>query len=370
MVKDVVNAALRRLFGYQLTSVRSIESFRREIEALRRAGDTESLLDLSDLGGLGEKACLDFNCRIEEFHHFHGTVFVKGWAFAGNSGISWIGYVGADGRVRMRPWRGLASSDLEDRFGPSAAQARFDVSVRDALPEDFLKLELVFMFEDGSHVRKTDLFKDGLIGGPHQTFVRDRLAAMFAEDGRNARVLEIGSRARSGRIQRVGIVPERMRYVGMDVLPGNGVDVVGDAHDLSRLFPRDHFDYIFSLNVFEHLIMPWKVAVEISKVLKPGGIVAIFTHHTFPLHDAPWDFWRYSDNAWHGIFNRDTGFEVVESAVGDPVRVVPVNMHAGTCAIQDQPAFVHSMVVARKTGDARARWDVDPREILRTVYPA
>ena len=45
-------------------------------------------------------------------------------------------------------------------------------------------------------------------------------------------------------------------YVGFDIARGPNVDVVGDAHELSRHFPADHFDAVFALSVFEHLAMP------------------------------------------------------------------------------------------------------------------
>ena len=72
------------------------------------------------------------------------------------------------------------------------------------------------------------------------------------------------------------------------------MDVMGDAHKLSDYFDKDSFDVIFSMSVFEHLAMPWKVALELNKVLKPGGMMLHTTHQTWPLHEEPWDYWRYS----------------------------------------------------------------------------
>src|SRR5438128_1005730 len=53
-----------------------------------------------------------------------------------------------------------------------------------------------------------------------------RVAAMEAP-----RVLEIGSRARSGTVYR-GRLPASARYLGVDAVAGPNVDLVGDAHDL------------------------------------------------------------------------------------------------------------------------------------------
>lgn len=75
------------------------------------------------------------------------------------------------------------------------------------------------------------------------------------------------------------------------------MDIVGDAHELSLLFPNEHFDVGMSKAVFEHLAMPWKVVLEVNKILRPNGLLFINTLHTFPLHEKPWDFWRFSEEA-------------------------------------------------------------------------
>jgi Methyltransferase domain len=99
-------------------------------------------------------------------------------------------------------------------------------------------------------------------------------------------ILEVGARARSG-ITRREAIPVGWRYTGLDVVNGPNVDVVGDAHQLSRLFPEQHFDAIMTFSTLEHLMMPWKFAIELNKVLTHGAIGLFFTHHTWPLHEVP-----------------------------------------------------------------------------------
>ena len=50
------------------------------------------------------------------------------------------------------------------------------------------------------------------------------------------------------------------------------MDVVGDAHTLSRHYPDAAFDAVMAFSVLEHLLMPWKLVIELNRVLKPGGI--------------------------------------------------------------------------------------------------
>ena len=62
-------------------------------------------------------------------------------------------------------------------------------------------------------------------------------------------------------------------YTGIDIVAGENVDVVGDAHQLSEYFDEDCFDAVFSISTFEHLAMPWKAAIEINRVMKTGGVL-------------------------------------------------------------------------------------------------
>lgn len=181
-------------------------------------------------------------------------------------------------------------------------------------------------------------------------------------------MLEIGSRARSG-VTRRDLAPPEWEYVGVDIVAGPNVDVVGDAHELSRLLPRDHFDAAMSLSVFEHLLMPWKVVIELNRVLKPGGLVFVQTHQTFPLHDEPWDFWRISADAWPALFNAKTGFRIIDSGMAEPLMFVARRWHPGVNLHESRGCAVSS-VIAEKVGNTELSWDVELRDVLGSQYPA
>ncbi|WP_373690468.1 methyltransferase domain-containing protein [Sphingobium sp. DEHP117] len=72
----------------------------------------------------------------------------------------------------------------------------------------------------------------------------------------------------------------------------------GQSLKCYQFFEASSFDAVYSVSVFEHLLMPWKVALEMNRVLRMGGIAYIHTHQTLGLHDMPWDFWRFSDTSW------------------------------------------------------------------------
>jgi SAM-dependent methyltransferase len=132
------------------------------------------------------------------------------------------------------------------------------------------------------------------------------------------KILEIGSRWVTGDYFK-SYFPEA-NYVGFDFYPGKNVDVVGDAHKLSTYFQKDEkFDVIYSSAVFEHLAMPWLVAMEISKLLKTGGLLYIETHFSYSSHERPWHFFQYSDMALRVLFSPAMGFECIEAGMSNPM---------------------------------------------------
>jgi hypothetical protein len=182
-------------------------------------------------------------------------------------------------------------------------------------------------------------------------------------------VLEIGSRARSGNVYST-CLDSQVVYTGMDIVAGENVDMVGDAHELSRLFTPGKFDAIFTISVFEHLAMPWKVALECNKVLKVGGLMFIGTHQTWPVHDAPWDFWRFSSSAWTALFNTDTGFRVVEAVMGLPCSVMPLGTSdPPLLGLIGEPAYLGSGVIVEKIGETSLEWPVETKTVVEGLYP-
>lgn len=190
---------------------------------------------------------------------------------------------------------------------------------------------------------------------------RDAVAA------NKGRLLEIGSRARSGTTYRHWF-PSDMDYVGLDITSGPNVDIVGDAHHLSR-YVGQNINFIFSIAVFEHLLMPWKVALEMNKVLVDGGLALIISHPAWPLHEEPWDFFRFSTDAWRGIFNRHTGFDVVNAQYQYPANIVPQYANSDIVGQMHQGRnYLLSGCLVRKVGDAKVAWEADPGEIYNLDY--
>lgn len=89
------------------------------------------------------------------------------------------------------------------------------------------------------------------------------------------------------------------QYVMTDIVRGTDVDLVADAHHLPF---TAGFDAVIAISVWEHLRRPWVAAEEVARCLKPGGLVYVLTHQTFPLHGYPHDYYRFSKVALADMF--------------------------------------------------------------------
>ena len=104
-------------------------------------------------------------------------------------------------------------------------------------------------------------------------------------------------------------------YVGVDY-QGQGhsheneqIDVFYDGITLP--FPDNHFDSVFSTEVFEHVFNLEKILVEIKRVMKPGAKILVTCPFAIPEHEQPNDYARYSSFGLKHLFEKNN-FRVVE----------------------------------------------------------
>lgn len=116
-------------------------------------------------------------------------------------------------------------------------------------------------------------------------WVADQVAGHELAGGRT---LEVGSLDVNGSV-RTMFTGE---YVGLDMRPGPGVDVVGLGDALP--FDDASFDVIVTTETLEHDPAPWRTLAEIGRVLRPGGHLLLTTRgNGFGEHHEPSDYWRF-----------------------------------------------------------------------------
>jgi hypothetical protein len=305
--------------------------------------------------------------HVDSFTIFKGRLSTAGWAFcaAGTIVDAYLKHSASDQIINLQ--YGQSSPDVAQHYGERAGMCRFAYSGAYSFPiEATNEVVLCLKLTNGELVEVKDFIRESLIAEPvHRVFHGFSSHINGLAEGT---VIELGARARSGNIRRSLIAPQ-LKYIGVDVLDGPNVDLVADAHLLSEFLPAGCADGVFSFSVFEHLIMPWKVALELNKIMKTGALGFVITHQSWPVHDAPCDYWRFSDQAWKGLFNIHSGFEILDSKMSDPAFIVPQTASSDRLICDMPNGFLQSAVLFRKIAETKLRWDVDAASLVQHAYP-
>lgn len=96
------------------------------------------------------------------------------------------------------------------------------------------------------------------------------------------------------------------RYIGVDLAVGDTtwdysrLDVISDLTHLP--FGQSTFDAVLCTQVLEHVSEPLLVLQEIARVLKPGGRLFLSAPQSWPQHQKPYDFFRYTSFGLRHLF--------------------------------------------------------------------
>jgi SAM-dependent methyltransferase len=103
-------------------------------------------------------------------------------------------------------------------------------------------------------------------------------------------VLDLGAQDVYGSLR--SVAPPSARYVGADLAPGPGVDVVlADPYVLP--FETGSVDVVVSTSCFEHAEFFWLTLLEVMRVLKRQGIAYLNMPSNGAFHRYPVDCWRF-----------------------------------------------------------------------------
>lgn len=153
--------------------------------------------------------------------------------------------------------------------------------------------------------------------------------------GNGLTILDIGGRYQPYRPlleNRVG------RYVALDVLRTDLVDVVGQGQQLP--FKEDVFDLVIATGVFEYFPDPAKAAAEIRRVLRPGGHLIMSVASVYP-RVVDQEHWRYLPAGLRFVLSPFSKVEIVPevASVGGFFRAT-----AASLSIMAKYSFVRQIV--------------------------
>lgn len=107
------------------------------------------------------------------------------------------------------------------------------------------------------------------------------------------------------------------KFLGLDAVQNERVDLVGFAWDIPC--EDNEFDALISTQVLEHTAKIPETVREIRRVVKNGGLIFISVPLTFPEHEIPQDYYRFTR---YGLMEILKGFDII--------KVVPLNGYINT----------------------------------------
>ncbi len=132
--------------------------------------------------------------------------------------------------------------------------------------------------------------------GPGEERMRFRKAAALGRVAPGARVLDIG--CRDGGLRRY--LPPDTRYQGMDIAPDfAGADIVTADISLGIPFPDATFDWVFCIEVLEHVPNPYGALTEIHRALRPAGVLVVSVPNPYHVKELIWNVFRIPDRQGH-----------------------------------------------------------------------
>lgn len=125
----------------------------------------------------------------------------------------------------------------------------------------------------------------------------DRLSQFAAKVPKTATVVDVGAYDVNGNLRSL-FGPS---YVGFDVAEGPNVDLIEKEPGKIPLEDAS-VDVVVSANSLEHVSMPWKLVLEMDRILRPGGLICISAAWSWGYHAYPVDCWRFSNDGYSVLF--------------------------------------------------------------------
>ena len=170
------------------------------------------------------------------------------------------------------------------------------------------------------------------------------------------------------------------RYWGTDLassryLGASRPDAFATAE--AQPFRPGTFDTMLGLSMLTYLPEPLRMLHEAHRVLKPGGVLILEFTQMVPLHDEPYDYFRFTRHGAEWLL-RQAGFEPVEYVpVGGLWARVGLSTIAGLNRVNRGPTRVLTELPVRVLYIVLQLWFelldrlfFDPREVLANVVVA
>ncbi|MEN3001829.1 MAG: class I SAM-dependent methyltransferase [Armatimonadota bacterium] len=134
-------------------------------------------------------------------------------------------------------------------------------------------------------------------------------------------------------------------YVGLDIYPGEKVDVVVQPTERWP-FPDSSFDVVICTQVLEHVESLQHTLNEIMRVLRPGGVLIASFPFIYNEHGEPNDFRRFSAYGARQLFS-EWDIQLVErqGGIGTTLALLLLNWIDAQLSLSDKVRWLKGVLL-------------------------
>jgi len=113
---------------------------------------------------------------------------------------------------------------------------------------------------------------------------------------------------------------EDWRITSVDVDPARKPDILGSIEDIH--LPDGSYNAIFAVEVLEHVENVHAALANCRRILATGGMLFVSVPFMLPIHDAPYDYYRFTEHGLRRLFSEFAN-----------VAILPRNGYFESCAV-------------------------------------
>lgn len=171
------------------------------------------------------------------------------------------------------------------------------------------------------------------------------LDAQYRQIPGGSTVLNVGSGGKVSDLLNTYAGQNGFRVLSMDIDPARGPDLVSDVADVPCA--EATFDAIVMSEVLEHVQRPQAAVDSVHRLLKPGGRLILTVPFLFPIHDQPYDYYRYTRFGLHYLLRDFQHVEVRErNSWAEAINVLAPRLFTQAGAQKEGMAGILALLLA------------------------
>ncbi|PCJ61773.1 MAG: hypothetical protein COA79_05615 [Planctomycetota bacterium] len=132
----------------------------------------------------------------------------------------------------------------------------------------------------------------------------------FSDFKKDMNILNIGAGGQVGELLKEYSIKNGFKVTTFDISEERNPDILGDicSHDFEGL----KFNYIVISEVLEHLHSPHLAIDTIWNILEPDGRLVLTVPFIFPIHERPYDYFRFTKYGLEFLLNKFSFVQIEE----------------------------------------------------------